>query len=421
MKTPESVSFPSAAATNAAAHGRSGLSPAWWGLIAVCGGLLFLRKPWALHTPQLWAEDGSIFLVQNEQMGVSAWGDPYNGYLHLLPRLIAWIASHVADVAWWPAIYNGLAFAINVALFARLASPRVELPFKAGLMLAFVLVVGTGEVLINVTNLQWVTAFFLLLQLFTRPAANVAQRVGDLAILGIVGLNGPFPIVFWPLFAARAWRLRNADAWLALAVVTLCSATQGWFLMGTPLNLESAAEPFRPLMFLSVIGSRLVTWPLFGPQAVAILPIWAHATLAVGVLGALLGWALRRDEARRPIRSILVAAFLLVTGACVFRVRADTWADDTLVNGDRYFYISRVLVAWLLILEFDARPRAVAWIARGLAGGAVFLHGPHFSIPALQNYQWAKHCDPIRRGVPADIHTLPEGWWIEYPGRQDAK
>ena len=157
---------------------------AW--LVLVCAALLALRKPWALHTPQLWAEDGSIFLTQDEQMGLRAFFEPYNGYLHLLPRLIAWIASHTADVAWWPAIYNGLAFAINAALFARLASRRVELPSKAWLMLAFVLVVGTGEVLINVTNVQWVTAFFLVLQLFTAPATNAGQRLGDLALLGVV-------------------------------------------------------------------------------------------------------------------------------------------------------------------------------------------------------------------------------------------
>src|SRR5215216_3674816 len=140
-----------------------GNPPLLWLVVLVCTALLALRKPWALHTPQLWAEDGSIFLTQDEQMGVRAWWEPYNGYLHLLPRLIAWIASHTADVAWWPAIYNGLAFAITVGLFARLASGRVELPGKPWLMLAFVLVVGTGEVLVNVTNLQWVTAFFLVL------------------------------------------------------------------------------------------------------------------------------------------------------------------------------------------------------------------------------------------------------------------
>src|SRR5690349_19367260 len=116
---------------------RGGDQPLLRWLVLVCGGLFALRARWAPHTPRVWAEDGSIFLTQDDQMGLRAWWEPYNGYLHLLPRLIAWIASHTADVAWWPAIYNGLAYAISVALFARLASRRVELPGKPWLMLSF--------------------------------------------------------------------------------------------------------------------------------------------------------------------------------------------------------------------------------------------------------------------------------------------
>jgi hypothetical protein len=43
---------------------------AWWQnpqlnvwVLAVFAVLLVLRKPHALHTPQLWAEDGSIFVM----------------------------------------------------------------------------------------------------------------------------------------------------------------------------------------------------------------------------------------------------------------------------------------------------------------------------------------------------------------------
>jgi len=387
-------------------------------LVLISAVLLALRKPWALHTPQLWAEDGSIFLTQDDQMGARAIVEPYNGYLHLLPRLIAWIARASADVAWWPAIYNGLAFVITVALFARLASRRVVLPAKPWLMLAFVLVVGTGEVLINVTNLQWVTAFFLLLHLFTARPATLAQQLGDLAIVIIVGLNGPFALLFLPLFAWQAWRERTLAAGLALAALTACAAISGWLVThaGAGLSLHAGSEPFRPLMALSILGSRLVTWPVLGPAAVRAWPIAMHAALGVAVIGALLVWALRRD-ARRPMRTLIVAAFALVTLACTVRVRADTWQDDNLVNGDRYFYISRVLLAWLVILEFDATPRLVGWIARAVCIVGVLTHAPHFMLPAPPDYQWAKHCDPIRRGVPANIYTLPEGWWIEYPGR----
>jgi len=396
---------------------RTTFASSWW-LVLGCAALLFLRKPWALHTPQLWAEDGSIFLTQDEQLGIRAWWEPYNGYLHLLPRLIAWTASHTADPAWWPAIYNGLAFAINVGLFARMASPRVQLPAKPWLMLAFVLTVGTGEVLINVTNLQWVTAFFLLLQLFTAPATSLAQRLADVAILLIIGANGPFAFLFLPLFAWRAWRDRTTDSILALAAVATCAAATAWLLQrsGGGLNLQNPDAPFRPLMFLSIIGSRLVTWPFFGPAAVRAWPIWVHAFLAVAVIGPLLARTLRPDS-RRSVRAVAAVAFILITLASVYRVRADTWADDNLINGDRYFYIPRVLLAWLLIWECADPHRAIAWMARGACVLAVGLLAPRFRLPAPPDYKWAEHCDPIRRGVPANIYTLPEGWWIEYPGR----
>src|SRR4051812_5118354 len=152
-RVPRATEGPPMTAHSTTAERSSRTAHSWWWLVIVCAVLLALRKPWALHTPQFWAEDGEIFMKQDDAIGARAILEPYNGYLHLLPRLIAWIASRTAAPAWWPAIYNGLAFAISVGLFARLASPRLLLPSKHWLMLAFVLVVGTGEVLINVTNL----------------------------------------------------------------------------------------------------------------------------------------------------------------------------------------------------------------------------------------------------------------------------
>ena len=391
-----------------------------WFFVFLCALLLFLRKPWALHTPQFWAEDGEIFMLQNEAIDFRAFWEPYNGYLHLLPRLIAWIASHTADVAWWPAIYNALAFALDVGVFARLASRRVALPAKPLLMLAFVVVAGAGDTLINVTNLQWMTAFYLLLPLFTARPTAPGQRIVDLAIVLVVGLNGPFAILFWPLFAWRAWKERDTHDLLLLGAITLCAAVQGWFVAHWRLTIEGGGQPFHPLMFFSILGSRLVTWPVFGRWAVDAWPLAVHAVLGVVAIGALFAWALRRDP-RRPLRAQLIAAFVIVTGACVYRCRPDTWLADNLINGDRYFYIPRVLLGWLVILEIDATPRAIAFGARAVCAAAVLTHLPRFMIPAPRDYHWREHCDPIRRGVPANIYTLPEGWWLEYPGRPSSQ
>lgn len=389
-------------------------------LVAVAAVLLALRKPWALHTPQLWAEDGSIFLQQDHDWGSRALLEPYNGYLHTLPRLIAWIASRAADVAWWPAIYNGLAFAITAGLFARLASGRIALPHKPWLLLALPLTVCSAEPIINVTNLQSVTTLFLLLQLFTAPAVTAAQRAGDLAILALVGLNGPFAILFLPLFAWRAWRERHLDARLALGMVAACAAVQGWFLSRGGLALQAATEPFNPLGFLAVHGTRLVTWPLFGPAAVRGWPNVIHAVLAVAVIGALLWRAVRVAEGR-TWRLPVVVVFTLLLAASWSRARTDLWAAADMTHGDRYFFLPRVLLTWLLIAECFAAERAVAWGARGLCVLGLTLNAPHFTLPAPPDYRWAEHCDPIRTGTPANIYTLPEGWWIEYPGRSQRK
>ena len=66
-------------------------------------------------------------------------------------------------------------------MLARLFSPRLDLPGKPWLALAFFLGPNTGEVLFNITNLQWLTAFVLLQQVLIARPVNHAQRFGDLS------------------------------------------------------------------------------------------------------------------------------------------------------------------------------------------------------------------------------------------------
>ena len=76
-----------------------------------------------------------------------------------------------------------------------------------------------------------------------------------------------------------------------------------------------------------------------------------------------------------------------------------------------------MLLLWLLILEIDAASRLAAWTARLVCAAVVSVQLCNFTDPAPRNYDWAQHCEPIRRGVPANIPTLPEDWMLEYRGR----
>ncbi len=386
---------------------------AWW-LLAAFALLLFLRKPHALHTPQLYAEDGTIFLGQNDFLGLRAFAEPYMGYLHTLPRLIAWTASHLLDPAWWPLAYNGAAFLLGLAVMARIFSPRLALPHKPALALALLLACQTGEIFSNITNLQWLTAVLLILQALITPPVTLAQRAGDLTIVFLVGLTGPFVVALGPLLAWRWWRERNRDALAVLLVATFCAIAQTCLVLTTGPKFVYPA--FDVSAFFAVIGQRLIIWPLAGDYAAIHLPPAVMGVIGTVALLALLGWALRAHP-RRPLRAPIVAAFVLMLIAAVYRSRPDIWGFASPSFSDRYFYLPRVLLLWLVIWEIDARPRFVAWMARGVGGVVVVVQALHFTVPAPKDYHWAKHCEPIRRGVPAHIPTLPEDWTLEYRGR----
>lgn len=206
------------------------------------------------------------------------------------------------------------------------------------------------------------------------------------------------------------------DSTLAAATVAACAAVQAFFVAQAPLPLTDAGRPFDLPTLLAVLGNRLVVWPLLGPDAVAASPAWLSAALGVPLVLLLLARALRPNP-QRELRLTLAAVFLLITCASIYRARADTWNPADMSSGDRYFHIPRILLAWLLILEWHAASRAVRWITRGACALGVLANLPHFMLPAPPDYRWADHCDPIRRGVPANINTLPEGYWIEYRGR----
>ncbi len=401
---------------------RAGLAAWWreprltWWVVAALGALIALRKPSALHTPQLWAEDGSVFLLENEQFGLAALFQPYMGYLHTIPRLTAWLASLLLDPAWWPAAYNGVAFACWVGVIARTFSARLPLPHKPWLALAMFVGPQTGEILLNLTNTQWIVAFVLVQQALIARPVNALQRAGDLALVALVGLTGPFVIALAPLLAWRWWRDRHADNLAVLLVAGACAATQAWLIHRAAITFEHQQAPLHLANAAIVLSRRLLVWPIAGPWVAHTLPPAAIGILGILGGGALIAWALR-PHPRRLLRAPLLAAAALLMLAGFLRMRPDTWSGDDLNFSDRYFFLPRVLIAWLIVLEFDARPPAVAWAARVAALSLALVHLPDYSLPDPPDLRWHAHCDPIRRGVPGRIPILPDEWILEYPGR----
>ena len=396
---------------------------AWWReprlngwVFASLAGLLFLRRPAALLAPQLWAEDGSVFLLGQDARGFAALFEPYMGYLHALPRLTAWAADTLLDVAWWPAFYNAVAFAIWLGVLARLFSSRLNLPHRPWLAAGVLLAVQTPEIFLNLTNVQWAGALLLLQQtLIARPQGN-AQRAGDLLLIGLFGLTGPFIIPLLPLFAWRWWRDRHADNLAPLLLAGLCAAIQGACLHQAAITFEHQHAPLDTAAAVVALARRLVVWPLLGPTAARDLPAIIQSALGAAAFGFLL-WRTVRANAHRSTRLALFGAGVLIMSAGFIRMRPDTWTGDDLAFSDRYFFHARVILFWLLAFELDAVGRTTILTSRLALLAAVFTHLPVYRFPAPPDFGWRERCEPIRRGTAAAIPILPAGWTLHYPGR----
>ncbi|MBS0663707.1 MAG: hypothetical protein JSR48_10625 [Verrucomicrobia bacterium] len=387
-----------------------------WVAAAVATLLVAAMKPWALLHPQLWAEDGSVHLLDNEAHGLGALLLPYRGYLHTLPRILAWLAGVTTDVEHWPLFYNTAALAVAAGLFLRMTSPRLNLPGKPWLILAFVVVANAGETFLNLTNLHWLTAFFLVQQALIAPARTPGQWLRDLGLLVVVGLTGPFIIVFLPLYLLRWARDRDRYSGMIAVVAVVLALVQALLVAQTGPRFEPQEHAFNPAVLAQVLGVRLIAWPLLGPKLALALPAPVPAILLVGGLAGA-GWWVTRPDPARAQRLTLGLAFLLIAGACIYRLRPDTWTCVELENGDSYFFVPRLLLAWLAIMAAASATGVRAWLLRGAGLAAVLLNAGDFVKPAPPDYHWLEQSGAIRRGEPADLAILPQGWVLHYPGR----
>ena len=387
-------------------------SPAFWTLVAAVWFALRVRDGWV--TPHLWGEDGPIFLVPAL---IDPWGaiwQAYAGYIHLLPRLLA-LSALAVPLAWVPAVYAGLAFAVTVAAMAYAATARMPSPYWCAAPLAFALVPQNGEVVFTITNVQWITAACLALAAAVPPAQTRARRVLDLLVVVVSGLTGPFSILFLPAFALRAWVSRGqAQAWLLFAAAAATAAVQ--------LVVLSSADPFaayqRPVwpgaaeIVYVIVGRMLGDWFGFGPSLQVRWGLFIAAGLAIALAGPL-----SRSEGRQPIL-ILGLCASAVLAAAVLKFSGDVAGLLQLAPtgyGGRYHYPPAVLLAWALwIAAWDHRPvpRYAALLALALFVVNGLTHGGR---PPRADLLWA---DQVRRYEAGEIQALrihPEGLTISPP------
>lgn len=410
---------------------RFPLSQTEAGTLLAIGLILLYRFPERLLSPQLWAEDGAIFLQQQRDLGITSLWMPYAGYLHVVLRLLALAIGSVTDLLYLPAIYNGTALLFTVLTGWFILRSRVDIPYKPAIALALVLVPHLSEVYMTLTNLQWIFATALPLFVLQTPAPTRLRKIVDTIGVLLFGMTGPFLLIFSPLLLYRFWR----DGWKSRSNIAFCLTglvavgVQAYCVSHTPAPppaVISAGEWLvtnGAMLIGGLLLGRTVAHSLFSdnigayihhlretlspPMVTTLFTTVAFFVIAGGV-GVILG-LLRLPRTRRDLAFALLICAFAVFAAAMRRLQSDFEPIGPFTNGTRYFFIPYVFLTWVFILLTTAggffRQVGLGLLLLVLLSTMSVLGPP----PTTANRHWASYVKRYKQGESVVVPIPPDG------------
>ena len=400
----------------------------------VAGAALFLWRVWdRLGNPGMWAEDATIFYLQDQTRGPGALFSEYAGYLHLICRIPAAIIGPFGLPA-APLAYAITGTAATIAIFATVLSPRLNrvLPTVYGRGVAFLAlcaVPAMQENGANVLNLIFVGGVAILLLGLARQPVTVGGKVLETGALLVLGLSGPLIVFLSPLFALRWVLARTRYNLLVIATVASTAATQIAVYLTSDRQAGGVGEFGQvPRTYLQ----RVVGEWLTGPYAAMnswndsgyVIPggiVW----LSVVALASL--WFIRTRALLALLLTIATTtAAVLTYGAAMMH----PWSGDrhlvvpmaaliVLAVGSVDWAVDRVRVQRGIRLVVSG---VLGTLALGACGWALSGVGSHFFIerysyvtPQVDLVRWQECFDDgfqtcsIRIAPPPRRLTLPDG------------
>lgn len=393
----------------------------------------------ALNYPQFWAEDAGVFF--SGQFGHS-WPQlfsPYAGYLHAIPRLVAWVAS------WLPAgkaplIYNGMAVLLT-ALAISFTCKRLRNHLPAWIVaLSFLAVPTSGEIFGTITNAQWFLQFtmaaYCLAPMQQQP---LPHRLWLKALaMFLISITGPFSILLlivmigisgasWlsqclrkdPFGGALSGFIANRDHY-AVWPTMIGAGIQACVLITNPPDQHEVAQPL--LAAFKATFTEIVPIHVFGSD---FLTGTSWYLVYAAILAALL-YARQVDGHAR----LLVLGFLAVAAIECFApmVRVpDLSPMYSLGAADRYFYLMKVVwwwAVWLALCNGRKRSRFNATVATtALICLISVTNAGYLRRSTFVDFNWRDHSSALDQPGQHTIPVNPPGWKVsvENPAEQSAQ
>jgi hypothetical protein len=313
-----------------------------YGAFPILAFLTFVRRKDALLSPQFWAEDGLIFYLQAFETGqLKTIFAPYAGYLHLLPRLVAGVSTHL-PLAYAPLLFNSVALLIQVLPLGYILSDRfdsitIDLRLKLLLASLYVLVPPCFEIHVVLANSQWHLAPLVCLILMSKAPRSYAGKLLDYLIIAVSSLTGPFTAFLVPAMYLLAYKRRVRHFYIISAIATAGALFQTFTYIGG-YNTRPLQNAPLSLKLLTMIVGKIFLSALAGMNGYIYLtdkvgfPMYVLAIVLYLPLTIYIYSKLPRVLLLLPYLSIVILVLAVVTSPSPHNfVPAD--------NTSRYFHL----------------------------------------------------------------------------------
>ncbi|RDI23833.1 hypothetical protein DFR72_110239 [Lentzea flaviverrucosa] len=376
---------------------------AWLGLlsafVASVAFLLLIPAGWS-RLDHLWAEDGARFVVDAVRSpALQNLVDPYGGYLHALPRLVAEL------VALLPLEWTAAGFAVCAAVLRALVALITFSASKAYLRstpmrfalssLVIVLPAGNSETLNNMTNLHW----FLLFGAFWALLWRNGPRVPVALFVVLAALSSPLVFVLAPIALVRLFQPRREVPIAFLAALAVQGLTM-LFASRTPYSHDEV-DPVQVLLasllrvpVVAFTGSERVSqfYPSDGNLVIVAALLAAAVPIAAGL------WF--GDRPARALSLVAGAYSVVVIVACLvlnWTQVLQVQAPDVVMAGQRYSIAPCLFLFTAIFVGLDATP-SKTW-QRLVVGGSRYLIGFLVVVSIFAQFRETK---TVLTGIPWD-------------------
>jgi len=379
-----------------------------WQLVAIAAlaaaGICFARQPESLTQPQFWAEDGEIWYQQAYNSGwIASVFAPYNGFLHLVPRIAAGIAMWF-PLAYAPLVMNLVGLTIQILPVAILLSSRMRnwgsIYLRSSLALIYLIMPNCAEISITATNAIWHLALAAVLLLLGEPPEKRGWRYLDRAAFALSGLSGPFGIFLLPIAAFLALR-EPRDRRRRESLMILAAATALQLSIFAAAHARAHGELGVGVgSFCRILGGQVYFETLFGQDPWGVL-VNAKLLAVVAAGGTLfIAAAIRSLEGRL---FALFAGMVLMASLASPITPPDTiaWKALSTAVGVRYWFFPSLALCWAIVFAIFS--------ARAPLRGAGVLLLVAMTIGVIRDWRHPVYTRPDLASFARELSSLPPG------------